>query len=82
MGLGFGSLGRGSFIRLSLRTMLCEFSFGVVLARGLGKSWYFVTSPGGLIIGTDSHALNAGGMGMLGIGGGGADAVDAMKGQP
>ena len=39
-------------------------------------------SPGGLIIGTDSHTPNAGGMGMLGVGVGGADAVDAMTGQP
>lgn len=39
-------------------------------------------SPGGLMIGTDSHTPNAGGMGMLGIGVGGADAVDAMTGMP
>ncbi|KAE8146987.1 aconitate hydratase [Aspergillus avenaceus] len=38
-------------------------------------------TPGGLIIGTDSHTPNAGGMGMLGIGVGGSDAVDAMSGQ-
>lgn len=38
--------------------------------------------PGGLIIGTDSHTPNAGGLGMLGIGVGGADAVDAMSGIP
>ncbi|CAK1366828.1 putative aconitate hydratase, mitochondrial [Cercospora beticola] len=38
--------------------------------------------PGGLIIGTDSHTPNAGGMGMLGIGVGGSDAVDAMAGIP
>lgn len=38
--------------------------------------------PGGLIIGTDSHTPNAGGMGMLGIGVGGADVVDAMSGMP
>ncbi|KAL2873684.1 hypothetical protein SGCOL_011167 [Colletotrichum sp. CLE4] len=38
--------------------------------------------PGGLMIGTDSHTPNAGGMGMLGIGVGGADAVDAMSGMP
>lgn len=38
--------------------------------------------PGGLIIGTDSHTPNAGGMGMLGMGVGGADAVDAMSGMP
>ncbi|KAF9696106.1 hypothetical protein EKO04_006231 [Ascochyta lentis] len=38
--------------------------------------------PGGLIIGTDSHTPNAGGTGMLGIGVGGSDAVDAMAGMP
>ena len=38
--------------------------------------------PGGLIIGTDSHTPNAGGMGMLGVGVGGSDAVDAMAGMP
>ncbi|KAH7069784.1 hypothetical protein BKA63DRAFT_519554 [Paraphoma chrysanthemicola] len=38
--------------------------------------------PGGVIIGTDSHTPNAGGMGMLGIGVGGSDAVDAMAGMP
>lgn len=40
------------------------------------------TAPGGLIIGTDSHTPNAGGLNMLGIGVGGADAVDAMAGLP
>lgn len=38
--------------------------------------------PGGLIIGTDSHTPNAGGLGMLAIGVGGADAVDVMVGFP
>ncbi|KAF7555151.1 hypothetical protein G7Z17_g2340 [Cylindrodendrum hubeiense] len=38
--------------------------------------------PGGLITGTDSHTPNAGGMGMMGIGVGGSDAVDAMAGMP
>lgn len=37
--------------------------------------------PGGLMIGTDSHTPNAGGLGMLAIGVGGADAVDVMAGQ-
>ena len=36
--------------------------------------------PGGLMIGTDSHTPNAGGLGMLAIGVGGADAVDSMTG--
>lgn len=38
--------------------------------------------PGGMIIGTDSHTVNAGGMGMVAIGVGGADAVDVMTGMP
>jgi aconitate hydratase len=38
--------------------------------------------PGGLMIGTDSHTVNAGGMGMIAVGVGGADAVDAMVGMP
>jgi aconitate hydratase len=38
--------------------------------------------PGGLVIGTDSHTPNAGGMAMLGVGVGGSDAVDAMAGMP
>ncbi len=38
--------------------------------------------PGGLLIGTDSHTPNGGGLGMLAIGVGGADAVDAMVGLP
>lgn len=36
--------------------------------------------PGGMMIGTDSHTVNAGGLGMLAIGVGGADAVDVMSG--
>jgi aconitate hydratase len=38
--------------------------------------------PGGMIIGTDSHTPNAGGLGMIAIGVGGADAVDVMTGSP
>ncbi|MBI4605604.1 MAG: aconitate hydratase [Planctomycetes bacterium] len=38
--------------------------------------------PGGLMIGTDSHTPNAGGLGMLAVGVGGADAVDVMVGDP
>ncbi|MGE5846872.1 MAG: aconitate hydratase, partial [Ignavibacteria bacterium] len=38
--------------------------------------------PGGLMIGTDSHTPNAGGLGMCAIGVGGADAVDVMAGMP
>ncbi len=38
--------------------------------------------PGGLLIGTDSHTPNAGGLGMLAIGVGGADSADVMAGMP
>src|SRR5690606_36201928 len=38
--------------------------------------------PGGMMIGTDSHTVNAGGLGMLAIGVGGADACDVMAGFP
>jgi aconitate hydratase len=38
--------------------------------------------PGGMMIGTDSHTPNAGGLGMIAIGVGGADAVDVMSGLP
>jgi aconitate hydratase len=36
--------------------------------------------PGGMMIGTDSHSVNAGGLGMIAVGVGGADAVDVMAG--
>ncbi len=38
--------------------------------------------PGGMMIGTDSHTVNAGGLGMVAVGVGGADAVDVMVGMP
>ncbi|HMW03848.1 MAG TPA: aconitate hydratase [Leptospiraceae bacterium] len=38
--------------------------------------------PGGMMIGTDSHTVNAGGLGMIAIGVGGADACDVMSGLP
>jgi len=38
--------------------------------------------PGGMMIGTDSHTPNGGGLGMIAIGVGGADAVDVMAGMP
>ncbi len=38
--------------------------------------------PGGMMIGTDSHTPNAGGMGMVAIGVGGGDAIDVMTGRP
>ena len=38
--------------------------------------------PGGMMIGTDSHTPNAGGLGMMAVGVGGSDAVDVMVGMP
>lgn len=38
--------------------------------------------PGGMMIGTDSHTVNAGGLGMIAVGVGGADAVDVMANMP
>lgn len=38
--------------------------------------------PGGMMVGTDSHTPNAGGMGMVAVGVGGADAVDVLTGEP
>jgi len=38
--------------------------------------------PGGMMIGTDSHTVNAGGLGMVAVGVGGADAMDVMAGMP
>ncbi len=38
--------------------------------------------PGGMMLGTDSHTVNAGGLGMVAVGVGGADAVDVMAGFP
>lgn len=38
--------------------------------------------PGGMMVGTDSHTPNAGGLGMIAVGVGGADAVDVMAGMP
>jgi aconitate hydratase len=38
--------------------------------------------PGGMMIGTDSHTPNAGGLGMIAVGVGGGDALDAMTGEP
>ena len=38
--------------------------------------------PGGMMVGTDSHTVNAGGLGMIAIGVGGADAVDVMVDMP
>ena len=43
---------------------------------------HLVFITGGMMIGTDSHTPNAGGLGMCAVGVGGADAVDVMSGLP
>ena len=50
-----------------------------MLFRSVLENYAF---PGGLMIGTDSHTVNAGGLGMIAIGVGGADACDVMAGLP
>src|SRR5690606_11517659 len=48
-----------------------------IIHQGVLENYAF---PGGMMIGTDSHTVNAGGLGMVAIGVGGADAVDVMAG--
>jgi aconitate hydratase len=68
-----------------LRTVCAKFGIGL-LEAGLGIIHQVVLEnyafPGGLMIGTDSHTPNAGGLGMVACGVGGADAVDALAGLP
>lgn len=66
-------------IILPERSLLTNNGAAGILHTTIFENYAF---PGGLIIGTDSHTPNAGGMGMLGIGVGGSDAVDAMAGMP
>lgn len=68
-----------------LRTAALKFGIGFwppgagIIHQTLLENYTF---PGGMMIGADSHTPNAGGLGMLGIGSGGADAVDIMAGLP
>lgn len=59
---------------LLLTMFACFFSFQIIL-----ENYAF---PGGLMIGTDSHTPNAGGLGMIAVGVGGADAVDVIADLP
>jgi aconitate hydratase len=57
--------------------------YGIFLKPGAGIHQVVLENyafPGGMMIGTDSHTVNAGGLGMVAIGVGGADAVDVMSG--
>lgn len=68
-----------------LRTISSKFGIGFwkpgagIIHQVVLENYAF---PGGMMIGTDSHTPNAGGLGMLAIGVGGADAVDVMAGFP
>jgi aconitate hydratase len=68
-----------------LRTVCARFGIGFwkpgsgIIHQVVLENYAF---PGGMMIGTDSHTPNAGGLGMVAIGVGGGDAIDAMTGQP
>ena len=68
-----------------LRTVAAKYNMGFwkpgsgIIHQVALESYAF---PGQLMIGTDSHTVNAGGMGMIAIGVGGADAVDVLVGMP
>ena len=68
-----------------LRTVSAKYGIGFwkpgsgIIHQGVLEHYAF---PGGMMIGTDSHTPNAGGVGMVAIGVGGADAVDVMTGFP
>ncbi len=68
-----------------LRTVCASFGIGFwkpgsgIIHQVVLENYAF---PGGMMIGTDSHTPNAGGLGMVAIGVGGGDAIDVMTGQP
>src|SRR5471030_2012744 len=68
-----------------LRTVCAKFGIGFwepgsgIIHQVVLENYAF---PGGMMIGTDSHTPNAGGLGMIAIGVGGADACDVMAGLP
>ncbi len=90
-----GRLGASADMDVALRENKEVFDFLATSAKKYGMGFWKPGSgiihqvvlenyafPGGLMIGTDSHTPNAGGMGMAAIGVGGADAVDVMAGMP
>jgi len=79
------SLGENKEVFEFLRTASARYGIGFwkpgagIIHQVILENYAF---PGGLMIGTDSHTPNAGGLGMAAIGVGGADAVDVMAGFP
>jgi len=76
-GIGFWKPGSGKHIVTSV-SVPYVFLSGIIHQIVLENYGF----PGGLMIGTDSHTPNAGGLGMVAIGVGGADAVDVMADIP
>ena len=79
------ALDQNSEVYEFLRTVSARYGVGFwkpgsgIIHQVVLESYAF---PGGMMIGTDSHTPNAGGLGMVAIGVGGADAVDVMTGFP
>jgi aconitate hydratase len=78
------ALERNAEVYEFLRTFCARFGIGFwkpgsgIIHQVVLENYAF---PGGMMIGTDSHTPNAGGLGMVAIGVGGGDAIDAMTGQ-
>ncbi len=78
-----GALERNAEVYDFLRTVCARFGIGFwkpgsgIIHQVLLENYAF---PGGMMIGTDSHTPNAGGLGMVAIGVGGGDAIDVMTG--
>jgi aconitate hydratase len=78
------ALDRNSEVYDFLRTVCAKFGLGFwkpgsgIIHQVVLENYAF---PGGMMIGTDSHTPNAGGLGMVAIGVGGGDAIDVMTGQ-
>lgn len=79
------ALGQNKEVYDFLRNVAAKYGIGFwkpgagIIHQVLLENYAF---PGGMMIGTDSHTVNAGGLGMVAIGVGGADAVDVMVGLP
>ncbi|HXQ58717.1 MAG TPA: aconitate hydratase [Acidimicrobiales bacterium] len=79
------ALDRNSEVYDFLRTVCARFKIGFwnpgsgIIHQVVLENYAF---PGGMMIGTDSHTPNAGGLGMVAIGVGGGDAIDVMTGRP
>src|ERR1700685_2471556 len=79
------ALGENAEVYDFLRTVCARYGVGFwkpgsgIIHQVVLENYAF---PGGVMIGTDSHTPNAGGLGMIAVGVGGGDAIDAMTGSP